>query len=371
MHTNTKKIVSVLDKIAPRHLAESWDNVGLLVGNDNKMIENVLLALEVTEEVIEEAIEKNADMIITHHPLIYKPLKAITTSDPISKMVIKLIKNDINLFVAHTNLDAATDGTCQHIAELLDLNDISILDKKHSEIYYKLYVGVPSDNAKKVRDVITSAGAGNIGDYSDCTFNSFGSGTFRPNDRANPFIGQANVLETVDEVKIETLVKKDDLNKVLTAMIKAHPYEVPAYDIIKLENKYESFGIGRVGRLNDRVTIEEFANQVKDTLNSNSLKIIGDLNKKISKVSVVTGGGSEYFKLASKKSDLIVTGDIKYHEAHLIKQLGLTAIDVGHFETENIYMGKLKSILDLEFEKKSYDIKVSVSEIDINPFNVL
>lgn len=371
MHTNIKKITKLLESIAPNHLAEDWDNVGMMIGNENKMVENILLALDVTDEVIDEAIDINVDLIISHHPLIFKPLKKITTDDPISNMAINLIKNDIALFVAHTNLDAASDGTCQYIAELLELNKINILEESFSDTYYKLFVGVPVDQAHAVRDAMTKANAGKIGDYSECTFNTFGSGTFRPNGNANPFIGTAGELETVDEVKIETIVHQKDLSSVLSHMIDAHPYEVPAYDVIRLENKIESFGIGRIGRLDKQMTLEELAKIIKVLLKSEHVKIIGDVSKKVFNVAIVTGAGSDYLKVAAKKADVLITGDVKYHEAQLAKQLGLCVIDAGHFETENIYMNKLKEILDFEFEKKSYDINVSVSKENINPFSIL
>lgn len=371
MHTNTRKIMKVMEQIAPSYLKEDWDNVGLMVGNQNKMVQNILLALEVSEEVIEEAINQNADMIITHHPLIYKPLEKIVDTDPISKMIIKLIKNDINLFVAHTNLDAAHNGTSQYVAELMNLSNINLLKKEYTTQYYKIQIGVPTEHAKKIREAITKAGAGNIGDYSECTFTCFGAGTFKPGTNSNPFIGRKNELETVDEVNIESIVEKKDLDNVISELLKAHPYEVPAYNIIKLENDIESFGVGRVGFLDSKMNLKELAEEAKKILKSDFVKVIGDLDKKIFRVSVITGAGSDYLKVASKKSDVLITGDIKYHEAQLAKQLGLAIIDIGHYETENIYMTKLKEILDLEFEKKSYDVKVKISEIDINPFNVL
>lgn len=371
MHTNVKKVKKIMEHIAPTYLAEKWDNVGLLVGNENKMVENILLALDVTDEVIADAVDKNVDLIITHHPLIFKPLKRITTNDPVSKMVINLIKNDINLYVAHTNLDSAKEGTCEYIAKLMNLSNVKVLEESHTDTYYKVIITVPIEQTKQVRDAMTSSGAGHIGDYSDCTFNSFGSGTFRPGSGANPFIGEAGELETVDEFKVESIVHQNDLNNVLTNMIKAHPYEVPAYDVIKLENKIDSYGIGRTGRLDKRVTLQELAEQVKELLNTKQVKIIGDLNKKVNNVSVVTGAGSDYLKVAARKSEVLITGDMKYHEAQLAEQLGLCVIDAGHFETESIYMNRLKEMLDSEFEQKSYDINVIVSDIDINPFNIL
>lgn len=369
MYTNIRKVIKIMENIAPSHTAESWDNVGLLVGNENKMVENILVALEVTEEVINEAIEKNVDLIIVHHPLIYKPLKKITSNDPISNMVIKLIENNIALYAAHTNLDKSEVGTCAYIAELLELERTSYLTIDYKESLYKIQTFCPIKDTPNLKEKLTQAGAGQLGDYEACTFQTEGIGEFMPNAQANPYIGENNKLEQVEEIKIESIVTKDNLSKVINALIKNHPYEEPAYDIIKLENTTNEIGIGSLGYMKS-LTLKELAKKTKEKLNANQIRVIGDLDKKVSKVAVVTGAGADYFK-AAKQADVLITGDIKYHEAQTALQKNINVIDAGHFETENIYMPRLKQLLDQNFEEKAYDINVHISNTDINPFQLI
>jgi dinuclear metal center YbgI/SA1388 family protein len=371
MHTNTQKIIKILEHIAPKSLAESWDHVGLMVGSKHKMVQNILLALELTESIIEEAIEKNIDLIVVHHPLIFKSLSKITDDNPIENMAMTLIKNDINLYVSHTNLDAAKEGTCQYLAELLGLKNLKVLEVASEEILYKVQVFLPQASEIKVKEAMINHGAGAMGEYKGCSFVSKGIGEFVPLEGSNPHIGQINEDTQVDEVKIETLVSENHLKEVIAAMIQSHPYEEPAYDIIKLENKGTKKGIGRVGTLDEMTSLENFAAFVKEKLKADHIKIIGKKDKKIKRVSVVTGAGSDYIKVASENSDVFITGDIKYHQAQEALQSGLAIIDGGHYETEVIYLERYQEILQKKFEEKSYDVQVLVSEININPFTTI
>lgn len=371
MHTNADKIIKIMEHIAPEKWAEPWDNVGLLVGQKHKMIQNVLVALEVTDAVVDEAIEKNVDMIIVHHPLIFKAMKTITDDDPISKMVIKLIKNDINLYVAHTNLDASPEGTSAYLAEVLELSDIKVLDESLSAQWFKIHVYVPIDQTEQVKKAMFDHGAGKIQTYDHCAYTIEGQGQFRPLEGSKPFIGQENSLTQVAEVKIEVMVPEHLLNPVVEAMIKAHPYEVPAYDVFKTERVFSTGGIGVHGKLKKPLTLLDLSQQVKALLNLQHLKFVGKEDQMMHRVSIVTGAGADYMKLAKIKSDVLITGDVKYHEAQDALQMGLALIDGGHYETEVFYMSRLKEILDKIFEEKSYDVQVIMSETDINPFKHL
>lgn len=371
MHTNVKKIIKVMESIAPTYLAESWDNVGLLIGDENKMIENILVTLDVTPEVIEEAIEKNIDLIIAHHPLLFKPLKKVTAKDPIGAMVIKMIQNDIQLYAAHTNLDVSREGTCYYLAELLELERTKSLTTSYEQTLYKIETFVPKTHVENVKSALISSGVGHLENYDACLFTSEGMGQFRPNENANPHIGISGDLSLVEECKIEGLVKSNDLSKAINELKKAHPYEVPAYDLIKLENTYDPQGVGVVGYLSSSKTIEAFAEFVKEKMNHEQIRVVGDLKKKISSVAIVTGAGSDYIKVASQKADILITGDLKYHEAQLATQLKLAVIDAGHYETEHIYMPRLKQILDTHFEEKSYDVKVIMAETNNPVFQLI
>jgi len=366
---NSKKVIKLMNEIAPERLAESWDNVGLLVGNADSEIDRVMVALEVTEAVLEEAISENIDLIVCHHPLLFKPLKKITDHDPIGKMVRKLIKNDINLYVAHTNLDIAEGGTNDYIAELLKLDRVQGLDKTGTSKYTKIAVYVPIENLEAVRKEMADAGAGKIGSYSDCAFVSEGRGMFKPLEGSTPHIGEQDILEAVREAKLEVIVDKSNLGRVIEKMLKAHPYEVPAYDIWELENEIESFYLGRTGHAQGKHTLKSFAEEVKSKLNIDHLRFVGDPDKRIRKVAICTGAGSDYIKAAAKRGcDVLVTGDLKYHEAQTALQMNIAVIDAGHYETEQIYVKRLAEKLTSSIQLKEYDVAVIESKAESNPF---
>jgi len=369
MFVNSKKIAKIIEKIAPVRTAESWDNVGFQIGNRHLEIDRIMVALEVTKEVIGEAINKNIDLIVTHHPLIFSELKQLTSDDPVQSMVMDMIKNNINLYVAHTNLDASKKGTNYYLSNLLGLKRIEPLDEKTLEAYYKLVVFVPEDSAEKLREVLFNYGAGVLGNYDHASFNTKGIGTFRPLEGSNPSIGEKDQESQVNEVKIEVVVKGNDLDTVVEKMLNTHPYETPAYDVIKLENLENTYGIGLTGYLEKGMSLDTLAKDVKEKFSVNQLKVVRSNDKTIRKIGLCSGAGSDYITLASQMGcKCLITGDIKYHEAQLAKQLDLNLIDAGHFETENIYTTYLKEFLSKRCKEKGYDIKIIESESIKNPF---
>ena len=248
------KLRNLIDKIEskyPTNLAYDWDNVGLLVGDAEEEIDKVLVCLEANEAIVEEAINNNVNLIVTHHPFIFGKMRKITTSDFKGKLIHKLIKNNIAVYSMHTNFDIAFDGLNDYFMEVMGFEDSKILDVTNTETLYKIVVYVPKTHEDKVREALGKSGAGHIGNYSDCTFNTDGKGTFRPLEGTNPFIGEFDKLEVVDEVKIETIVPQRILGGVISAMIKAHPYEEVAYDLYKLENKGSAVGLGRIAALKE------------------------------------------------------------------------------------------------------------------------
>jgi len=372
MSVKCNDIINIIERIAPTSLAEKWDNVGLQVGDKDREINKIMICLEANNKVIDEAVEKGIDMIITHHPLIFKPLSKLVSSDPIVRAINKLIKNDINLYSAHTNLDIAIGGTSDYLAGLLNLKNLKPLSITQNKRYYKLVVFVPEDNLEEVRDAISNAGAGHIGNYSHCTFQSKGIGTFKPLQGSDPYIGKLNEIEKVDECRLETIVSVNKLDDVLNNMLRAHPYEEVAYDLIPLENNMEELGFGRIGYLANPIELEDLALEIKNVLNADMVRIIGDKSKHMSKIAICTGSGSEFIKSAHRnKCDCYITGDIKYHDAQLAVDLGLSIIDAGHYETENIICTPLRERLLKEFEENNYNLEVIVSEININPFKTV
>ena len=246
---NGQEIIQLFEQFAPKKLAMEGDKVGLLIGSLNQTVQNVLVALDVTEEVVDEAIEKKVQLIIAHHPLIFRPLKTILTDDPYGRIISKLIKHDIAVYAAHTNLDIANGGVNDMLAEKLGLQDLEVLVPTYEVPLKKLVVFVPKEDAEMLRKVLGDCGAGAIGNYTHCSYSNDGTGRFLPGEDTNPHIGQIGKLEAVPEERIETIFPETIEKKLISTMLKAHPYEEPAYDIYPLELKGETYGLGRIGYL--------------------------------------------------------------------------------------------------------------------------
>ncbi|MBO3442956.1 Nif3-like dinuclear metal center hexameric protein, partial [Clostridium sp. CCUG 7971] len=322
---------------------------------------------EANENVIEEAISNNIDLIITHHPFIFKKMNKINTSDLKGKLIHKLIKNDVALYSMHTNFDIAYDGLNDYFMEVIGFENSKILDVTNTEVLYKLAVYVPNSHVEIVKSALGASGAGHIGNYSHCTFNSEGIGNFKPLDGSNPFIGNEGMIESVNEVKIETIVPQRILGGVISKMISSHPYEEVAYDLYKLENKGSSVGLGRISKLNESTTLENLSNLIKEKLNMKHIRIVGNLDTSINKVAVVTGSGADMVKKACRQgAQVLITGDVKYHDAQDAIDMGMCIIDCGHFETEDIFKDVMKRFLD-----NIEEIDVIKSDIYLNPFTII
>ncbi len=362
-----KTLVKKIESKYPLNLAYDWDNVGLLVGDFDSEINKVMVSLEANENVIQEAIKNNVDLIVTHHPFIFKKLNKINTGDLKGRLIHSLIKNNIALYSMHTNFDIAFDGLNDYFMEVMGFEKGKILEVTNSEVLYKLAVYVPVTHIDIVKDALGKSGAGHIGNYSHCSFSSEGKGNFRPLEGSNPFIGSNGEIETVEEIKIETIVPQKILGGVISKMISAHPYEEVAYDLYKLENKGDSVGLGRVSKLYKETNLEELCNLIKDKLNMKHIRIVGNLETKINKVAVVTGSGSDMVKKAQRSgADVLISGDVKYHEAQDILDMGMCLIDCGHFESENIFKDVMKRFLDT-----IDNIETIKSNINLNPFTII
>ena len=364
---NLKSLIKKIENKYPLNLAYDWDNVGLLVGDFNMDAKKVLVVLEANEKVINEAIENEVDLIITHHPFIFKKINKINTSDLKGKLIHKLIKNDVALYSMHTNFDIAFDGLNDYFMELMGFEDCKILDITNNEVLYKLAVYVPTTHIKKVKEALAKSGAGHIGNYSHCSFSSEGIGDFKPLEGTNPFIGSVGEIESVEEIKIETIVPQKVLGGVISSMINAHPYEEVAYDLYKLENKGKSVGLGRVSKLKEDISLQELCNNIKEKLHMTHIRLVGDINTKISKVAVVTGSGADMVKKAQRAgAEVIITGDVKYHDAQDALDMGMCIVDCGHFDTEDIFKDAMKRFLD-----NIEEIDVIKSDVYLNPFTII
>lgn len=362
MSVKCQTIINLIEQLAPRRLAEEWDNVGLNIGDPAADIRGVLVTLDVNQAVIAEALGLGANMVISHHPVILKPLKNIRADLPHGKLIQEIIKNDIAVFCAHTNLDSAKEGVNQILAQLLDLINIEVLNPDKADRIVKLVVFVPTTHAEGVREALTKAGAGWIGNYSDCTFSVDGTGTFRAAEGCDPFIGEVGVLEKASEIRVETVIRERDCDRVVKAMIKAHPYEEVAYDLYPLMNDAGRLGMGRIGLLEHSLSLREFLDKVKKVLNISTLKYGGNLDSTVRKVAVCGGSGAGFVKKASfMGADVLLTGDIKYHEAQEALSLGLRFIDAGHYSTEIPVVTKLSEYLEKAFCAQRHSVPVFIS----------
>lgn len=372
MSVRCETIIAFMEKLAPSYLAEPWDNVGLQIGSKDATVKNVMIALDATEAVVDEAIAKEVDLIITHHPLIFKPLKNITMENATGRIIHKLIKHNISVYCSHTNLDMAETGTNEVLAQRIGLVNIKpFIGTKH-EKYFKLIVFVPEKHLESVRNAICEAGAGHIGNYSSCTFVTNGTGTFMPLEGSNPYIGTLQSLESVEECRLETIIEKENMAKVLSKMLEAHPYEEVAYDIISLENQYHKYGLARVGNIPHPMEISLFCEEIKQNLGLSSVKVVGDVNRVVQKIGVCSGSGASFIADAHKMGcDCFITGDVKYHDAQYALELGMTVIDAGHFGTEQLICDALVEQLNAYVIENHLEVSVFSSSTYINPFQTL
>ena len=299
MSVKCQNIIDILEQLAPKYLAEEWDNVGLQVGDPRSSIKKVLITLDLTGDVVHEAIEQRVDMIITHHPLIFKPLRNIRWDLDIGSLIKKIIEHGIHVYSVHTNLDKAESGLNDMLAERLSLEDTQVLSPSNEERLYKFVVFVPQGYESNIRDALASQGAGWIGDYSHCTFSTQGIGTFKPLEGTKPFLGEMGKLEYVDELRVETIISSKNLSKTIKAVLRAHPYEEVAYDIYPLENHGQEFGLGRIGMLDQPLAHYEFLNKIKRDLNIQHLRIAGEPKNLIKKVAICAGSGAEFIHKAA------------------------------------------------------------------------
>lgn len=356
-----------LEAWAPKTFAYDWDNVGLQVGSISDKTEAVLVTLDVNDAVVDEAIRLGANVIVSHHPMLFKPLKTIDFNTPKGKLVRKLIKHDITVYASHTNLDIAEGGVNDLLAEKIGIENVQPMVVTHEEPLYKLAVFTPVDHVNEVVDALSEAGAGHIGNYSHCTFQAPGTGTFKPLEGANPYIGTQHKIERVEELKIETIVPETLLKKVVEAMLKAHPYEEVAYDIYPLKNEGKKFGLGRIGTLKEAVNLQQLIEMTKEALDVKHVRYVGDLDKQVKRVAVLGGSGEKYIHKAKLLgADAYITGDVTFHQAQDAKDNGLALIDAGHY-IEQVMKEATKRFIEERFPS----LNVYVSNVNTDPFQFL
>lgn len=359
-------IINYLEEIAPLDYAEDFDNVGLLVGNKNNQVTGILVTLDTLEPVVDEAIEKNCNLIVSFHPIIFKGLKKINGNSYVERVVIKAIQNNINIFAIHTALDNALLGVNSIICDTLGLKNKQILLPQQGTIK-KLTTFVPKKNAEQLRTALFTVGAGNIGNYDHCSFNMEGLGTYRGNENSNPTVGEAGVLQTEEEIQISVTFLKHLESKILKTLFEKHPYEEVAFEVTKLDNYNQNIGMGMVGELERETDAQEFLHFVKNKMNSSRLRHSKIVKKTVKKVAILGGSGSFAIQAAkSAKADVLITSDLKYHDFFTAENQIILA-DIGHYESEQF----TKNFLAGYLSKKITNFAVVLSTTNTNPVKYL
>ncbi|WP_273129876.1 Nif3-like dinuclear metal center hexameric protein [Metabacillus sp. HB246100] len=365
---NGFQVIQLFEQFSPKAYAVEGDKIGLQIGTLNKRIKNVLITLDVVESVIDEAIAKEVDLIIAHHPPIFRPIKHLTTDTTYGRILEKCLKHDLAIYAAHTNLDVAEGGVNDLLADALELTNCEVLIPTYEELLKKLVVYVPETHEEIVRDELGRAGAGHIGNYSHCSFSVKGEGSFLPLDGSEPFIGKKGEKEYVKEVRLETVFPASIQKKVVSAMLKAHPYEEVAYDLYQLDQQGKKLGLGRIGKLTSELTLQEFAEHVKKKLEVDHVRMVGHPQAKVKKVAVLGGDGNKYIQQAAfKGADVYVTGDLYFHVAQDALMLDLNIIDPGH-HVEKVMINGVKNKLSDLCDKQKFQVNILSSEINTNPF---
>ncbi|WP_068616278.1 Nif3-like dinuclear metal center hexameric protein [Paenibacillus tuaregi] len=371
MYAKGQTVVQMMEQLAPKHVAVPDDKIGLQLGTLQKEIKKVLVTLDVTEAVVDEAIALKVDLIIAHHAIIFRPLAQLQTDTPAGRLYEKLIKNDIAVYISHTNLDVTEGGMNDWMAEALGIEASDSLENVHTDKLYKLVVFVPKSHHKQVLDAVLNAGAGAIGNYSHCSFNIEGYGTFVPQEGTDPFIGEQGKMERAEEIRIETVVPNSIRSKVIQAMLKNHPYEEVAYDLYPMDLKGRTLGLGRTGKLSEPVQLREFVDRVKAALKVDHVRVVGDLDRLVRKAAVLGGSGGRYWKQAQfRGADVLVTGDVDFHTAQDALAAGIALIDPGH-HAEKIMKDKVAAWLEDRLGEAKYQTEVHVSGVNTEPFQFM
>lgn len=334
MKHTVRDVIRVMDAWAPPGMAYDWDRIGLALGRPDAPARRILTALSITADAARAALVAKADVVVSHHPLIWDAIKSIRTDDPAREPLLNLIKADVSCFAAHTNLDVCVGGVNDVLAEALQLRETTPLFPARHAGMLKLITFVPETHLAAVRSAVSDAGAGEIGAYTQCSFSTPGTGTFLPGTAATPFSGKRGVVTEEPEMRFETLVQKSIASRVLEALRKVHPYEEVAYDLVPLANPDPRIGLGRIGTLHKPLTLKTFAERVRKALGVKHVRVTGDLKQRVSRVAAMGGAGGGQIGDVPAGVDVYVTGDVKYHEAQLALDRGLAVIDAGHHGTE-------------------------------------
>ena len=357
-----KEITNYLESIAPLHFQEDYDNSGLLLGNSSMFIKGILITLDCNEAIIQEAIDLECNLIIAHHPIIFSGIKKINSDNYVDKTIIKAIKNDIAIYTMHTNLDNLVNGVNAEIAKRLGVDNCRVLSPKQ-DVFRKLVVYCPIPDAKKLKNTLFKAGAGNLGNYDECSFSVLGDGTFRPKNGSEPYLGNIGERHLEKEMKIEVIFPKNKERDIVSAMINEHPYEQVAYQIYILDNVYDNVGSGLIGKLKHPVEANHFFKLLKNKMQTDCVRHTKIVNKEITNVAICGGSGSFLLaKAISEKADIFISSDFKYHDFFGADE-NIIIADIGHYESEQFTKHLIYDLLTKKFSK----FAIQLSKINTNP----
>lgn len=370
--TNGQQIIQIFESWSPKKIAAmDGDPIGLAVGTLNKAVSKVLVTLDVTMDVVQEAIEQKCELIIAHHPPIFRKLANLRTDTPQGQLFETLIKNDIAVYAAHTNLDVADGGVNDLLADALQLQQREVLVPSYVERMYKLAVYVPKSHADAMRQALAGVGAGKLGNYDSCSFTTDGTGRFKALEQATPHSGQIGRLHMEAEEKVEVVVRESLKNKVLRSMHQVHPYEEVAYDLFLLDTPAKTMGLGRIGKLQEPMTLKQFAEHVKQCLDVPTVRVVGDLTDEVRKVAVLGGDGNKYIQSAKRAgADVYVTGDLYFHVAQDAEAIGLHVVDPGHHVESVMKKGVAEKMTAL-CEAQHVHVEFIPSTLSTEPFQFM
>ncbi len=332
-----KRFLDEIEKRIPLSLQEGFDNAGIQIGPFDKKADHVLLALDVTPETIQRAIQNKCSLVVSHHPVFFKPLKKIQTGSRKTEIIYQAIKNEITVYAAHTNFDIVEGGINDYLSKKLNLRVIDALEKKKENVIFKVQVFVPKTHKDLLVDKIAELGGGWIGNYSDCTFSSNGLGTFRPGKNTNPYIGTQDKRETVEEMKIETIITEDRLEDLIEGVEEAHPYEEVAMEAFRLDRPDRRNGIGRICEPDQPVKLKELLERIKRLTGQERIQFNGDPDTVIRRIAICTGSGASLMRAAKGRADVYITGDLGHHDFQYAFENGFALVDISHYNTEKFF----------------------------------
>lgn len=359
MVASLRDIMGVMEEIAPASLAQDWDNIGLQVGHQDWQVGKIWVALDASDEIVAEACRQGVSLLITHHPLIFYPLASVDLETSTGKAIQAALQKKLAIFCAHTNLDSAVGGVNDILAERIGLQDTTVLKPFSHTNLYKLVVFVPEGHEEKILEALFESGAGIAEKYTHVSFRTKGTGTFRPGLTAKPFEGRVGEISHSSEYRIEVLIPKRDLSGVVKSLEKVHPYEEMAYDVYATSPEMPKAGLGRIGNLGKDLTLEAFAQRVKEALGLDAVKAAGDSRQIIRRVAVCSGSGKGLLEdFLASDAQVYVSGDLGYHDGRRVEALGRALIDIGHFASEHIVVESLAAGLKNALSTRGYAVEV-------------